>query len=213
MQGILGRKIGMTRVFGTEGRQIPVTVIEVGPCVVIQRKTKANDGYEALKVGFGGDKESRVAKPLMGQFKAAGVPPQRHLHEFAVDGADPLKAGDTVTAAVLEGAAFVDVSGMTKGRGFQGVVKRHRMSGGPMTHGGHSKRRIGSIGCRSYPGRVHKGKRMPGHMGHVNITAQNLEVVQLRATENLILVGGAVPGPAGSIVVVNKALKKAGKAK
>lgn len=213
MQGILGRKIGMTRVFGEEGHQVPVTVIEVGPCVVVQRKTKPVDGYEALKVGFGGDKESRVSKPLMGQFKAAGVAPQRHVHEFAADDGDALKAGDAVTAAVLEGAAYVDISGVTKGRGFQGVMRRHGMAGGPVTHGGHSKRRIGSIGCRSFPGRVHKGKRMPGHMGNVNITVQNLKVVQLRTAENLLLVGGAVPGPVGAIVVVKKALKKAGKAK
>ncbi len=213
MQGILGRKIGMTRVFGDEGRQIPVTVIEVGPCVVVQRKTKARDGYEAVKIGFGGDKESRVAKPLLGQFKAAGVAPQHHIHEFAVEGDAALKAGDSLTAAVLEGAPYVDISGVTKGRGFQGVVRRHGMAGGPMTHGGHSKRRIGSIGCRSYPGRVHKGKRMPGHMGNTNITVQNLKVVQLRTAENLILVGGAVPGPVGAIVVVKKALKKAGQAK
>lgn len=213
MQGILGRKIGMTRVFGEEGRQIPVTVIEVGPCVVVQRKTKERDGYEALQVGFGGDKESRVAKPQLGQFKAAGVTPQRHIAEFALDSGDAFKAGDAVTAAVLEGAAYVDVSGVTKGRGFQGVVRRHGMGGGPITHGGHSKRRIGSIGCRSFPGRVHKGKRMPGHMGNVNVTIQNLKVVQLRAAENLILVGGAVPGPVGAVVAVRKALKKAGQAK
>jgi large subunit ribosomal protein L3 len=209
MQGILGKKIGMTRVFGDEGRQIPVTVIEVGPCVVMQRKTKAQDGYDALKVGFGEMKAARASKPQAGQFKAAGAPPRRYVAEFGVEGGDAFKPGDTVTAAVLEGASHVDVSGVSKGRGFQGVVRRHSMSGGPMTHGGHSKRRIGSIGCRSFPGRIHKGKRMPGHMGHVNVTAQNLKVVQLRAAENLLLVGGAVPGPAGSLVVVRKALKKA----
>lgn len=213
MQGILGKKVGMTQVFSDEGHQIPVTVIEVGPCVVVQRKTKDRDGYEALKVGFEGAKESRVSKPLLGQFKVAGVVPQRHLCEFSVDSGDTLKAGDALTAAVLEGVTYVDISGMTKGRGFQGVVRRHGMAGGPMTHGGHSKRRVGSIGCRSYPGRVHKGKRMPGHMGHVNVTVQNLKVVQLRASENLLLVGGAVPGPVGAIVVVRKALKKAGQAK
>lgn len=200
----------MTRVFGEEGQQVPVTVIEIGPCVVVQRKTKAVDGYEALKIGFVADKESRVSKPLLGQFKAAGVAPQRYLHEFSAEAAEALKAGDAVTAGVLEGAAYVDISGTTKGRGFQGVVRRHGMGGGPITHGGHSKRRIGSIGCRSFPGRVHKGKRMPGHMGNVSITVQNLKVVQLRTAENLLLVNGAVPGPVGAIVVVKKALKKAG---
>ncbi|MEI6563329.1 MAG: 50S ribosomal protein L3 [bacterium] len=208
MQGILGKKIGMTRVFGEEGQQTPVTVIEVGPCVVVQRKTKSCDGYDALKLGFVEAKASRVNKPHGGQFKAAKVTPKHFLREFDVDLVDELKAGDTVTASVLEGALYVDVVGVTKGRGFQGVVRRHRMAGGPMTHGGHSKRRVGSIGCRSYPGRVHKGKRMPGHMGNVQITMQNLKVVQLRAGENLILVKGAVPGPAGALVEVRKALKK-----
>ncbi len=215
MQGILGKKIGMTRVFSDEGRQVPVTVIEVGPCVVVQRKTKALDGYDALKVGFVEMKPSRACKPHAGQFKAANIAPQQFLLEFDLDKGEELKAGDAITAAMLEGVTYVDISGVTKGRGFQGVVKRHGMAGGPMTHGGHSKRRVGSIGCRSYPGRVHKGKRMPGHMGNVQVTTQNLKVVQLRATENLLLVCGAIPGPTGAMVVVRKALKKTkvGKAK
>lgn len=215
MQGILGKKIGMTRVFSDEGRQVPVTVIEVGPCVVVQRKTKAQDGYDALKVGFVEMKPSRACKPHAGQFKAANIAPQQFLLEFDLDKGEDFKAGDAITAAMLEGVSYVDISGVTKGRGFQGVVKRHGMAGGPMTHGGHSKRRVGSIGCRSYPGRVHKGKRMPGHMGNVNVTTQNLKVVQLRATENLLLVCGAIPGPTGAMVVVRKALKKTkvGKAK
>lgn len=215
MQGILGRKIGMTRVFGDEGQQTPVTVIEVGPCVVVQRKTKSCDGYDALKLGFVDVKASRVNKPDAGQFAAAKVTPKRFLREFVVVAGNESKVGDTVTAAILEGATHVDVIGVTKGRGFQGVVRRHGMAGGTMTHGGHSKRRVGSIGCRSFPGRVHKGKRMPGHMGNVQVTTQNLKVVQLRAGENLILVKGAVPGPVGAMVEVRKALKKtkAGQAK
>jgi large subunit ribosomal protein L3 len=205
----------MTRVFGDEGRQITVTVIEVGPCVVMQRKTKALDGYEALKLGFSEMKAERASKPHAGQFKAAGTTPRRYVAEFGLDGGEEFKAGDVITAAVLEGVTHVDVSGVTKGRGFQGVVRRHGMSGGPITHGGHSKRRIGSIGCRSFPGRIHKGKRMPGHMGNVNVTTQNLKVVQLRSNENLLLVGGAIPGAAGAMVIVRKALKKtkAGQAK
>jgi large subunit ribosomal protein L3 len=215
MQGILGKKIGMTRIFGDEGRQIPVTVIEIGPCVVVQRKTKTLDGYDALKVGYGEMKASRASKPQAGEFKAASVTPRQFLMEFGLDSGEDFKAGDAITAAVLDGVTHVDVSGVSRGRGFQGVVKRHGMSGGPMTHGGHSKRRIGSIGCRSFPGRIHKGKRMPGHMGNVQVTTQNLKVVQLRASDNLLLVGGAVPGPAGALLVVRKALKKtkAGKAK
>ena len=208
MQGILGKKLGMTRVFGDEGQQTPVTVIEVGPCVVVQRKTKSCDGYDALKLGFVEVKASRANKPHAGQFTAAKVTPKRFLREFAVNAGDDIKTGDTITASVLEGVSYVDIIGVTKGRGFQGVVRRYRMSGGPMTHGGHSKRRIGSIGCRSYPGRVHKGKRMPGHMGNVRVTTQNLQVVQLRAGENLILVKGAIPGPAGAMVEIRKALKK-----
>jgi len=208
MQGILGKKIGMTRVFGEEGRQTPVTVIEIGPCVVVQRKTKSLDGYEALKVGFVEVKASRANKAHMGQFKAVNATPKRFLREFEVGASEELKAGDTITASVLEGVEYVDIVGVTKGRGFQGVVRRHGMAGGPMTHGGHSKRRVGSIGCRSFPGRIHKGKRMPGHMGNVRITTQNLKVVQLRAGENLLLVNGAVPGPAGALVEIRKALKK-----
>jgi len=208
MQGILGKKIGMTRVFGEEGRQIPVTVIEVGPCVIVQRKTKSQDGYEALKLGFIEVKASRANKAHAGQFKAANVPPMRFLREFTVESGEELKAGDTVTAAILDGVDYVDIIGVTKGRGFAGVVRRFRMRGGPMTHGGHSKRRVGSIGCRSFPGRVHKGKHMPGHMGNVQVTTQNLKVVQLRASENLLLVNGAVPGPAGALVEIRKALKK-----
>jgi len=208
MQGILGKKIGMTRVFGDEGQQTPVTVIEVGPCVVVQRKTKGCDGYDALKLGFDEIKASRANKPHNGQFTDAKVKPQRFLREFEVAAEDAFKAGDTITASILEGASHVDIIGVTKGRGFQGVVRRHGMAGGPMTHGGHSKRRVGSIGCRSYPGRVHKGKRMPGHMGNVQITTQNLQVVQLRVGENLLLVKGAVPGPAGAMVEIRKALKK-----
>ena len=208
MQGILGKKIGMTRVFGEEGRQTPVTVIEIGPCVVVQRKTKSQDGYEALKLGFVEVKASRANKAHAGQFKAVNATPKRFLREFDVDDSDEIKAGDTVTASVLDGADYVDIIGITKGRGFQGVVRRFKMAGGPMTHGGHSKRRVGSIGCRSFPGRVHKGKRMPGHMGNVRVTTQNLKVVQLRASENLILVKGAVPGPAGALVEIRKALKK-----
>ncbi|MEI8120714.1 MAG: 50S ribosomal protein L3 [bacterium] len=208
MQGILGKKIGMTRVFGEEGRQIPVTVIEVGPCVIVQRKTKSQDGYEALKLGFIEVKASRANKAHVGQFKVANVAPTRFLREFTVESGEEMKAGDTVTAAILDGVDYVDIIGVTKGRGFAGVVRRFRMRGGPMTHGGHSKRRVGSIGCRSFPGRVHKGKHMPGHMGNVQVTTQNLKVVQLRASENLLLVNGAVPGPAGALVEIRKALKK-----
>ena len=145
MQGLIGKKVGMTRVFAEGGEQVPVTVIEVGPCVVVQRKTKVGDGYDALKLGFEEIKPQRASKPLLGQFKAAGGAPRGHLHEFPVEAGDECKIGDLVSASVFEGVKFVDVTGVTKGRGFQGVVRRHGMRGGPMTHGGHSKRR--KTGC------------------------------------------------------------------
>jgi large subunit ribosomal protein L3 len=201
----------MTQVYDG-GERVPVTVIEAGPCTVLQRKTAAQDGYEAVQVGFADVKASRLTKPATGLFKKTGLAPKRVSREFRVDASEPAKVGDVVTVAVLEGATHVDVMGVTKGRGFQGVVRRHGMSGGAMTHGGHSKRRVGSIGMKTYPSKVAKNKRMPGHMGHTRITQQNLKVVQIRGEENLLVVRGAVPGPVGTLLVVKKALKKAGKA-
>jgi large subunit ribosomal protein L3 len=199
----------MTEVFDEEGRRLAVTVLEVGPCVVVQRKTLENDGYEAVQLGFCDQKEQRVAKPALARFKRIGATPKRWLKEFAVDAGDEVKAGDTVTAASVFGETrYVDVCGITKGRGFQGVVRRHRMAGGRKTHGGHSKRRVGSIGQCSYPARVAKGQRMPGHMGRVRVTRQNLRVVDMDGDRNVILVGGSVPGPTGAVVAVKKALKK-----
>ena len=212
MQGLLGKKIGMTRVFDASGHQIPVTVLDVGPCVVVQCKTRDHDGYTAVQVGFMEQKESRVDKPQLGHFKKAASPPMRHLHEFEVESGEEIKVGDRLTVAVFDGVEFVDITGLTKGKGFQGVMRRHNMSGGPMTHGGHSKRRVGSIGCRSYPGRVHKNKRMPGHQGNVRVTQQNLKVVQVRGADNLLLVRGAVPGPKGAMVVIRSSIKKAKRA-
>ncbi|HMO50862.1 MAG TPA: 50S ribosomal protein L3 [Kiritimatiellia bacterium] len=208
MQGLLGKKLGMTQVYDQEGRHIPVTVIGLGPCVVVQRKVAARDGYEAVQLGFLDQKEQRVNKPLLGHFKKAGASAKRVLREFRVGADETAKEGDTLTAEVFEGVTYVDVSGVTKGRGFQGVVKRHGMGGGPAAHGHTSHRRPGSIGMRTQPGRIFKNKRLPGHMGHVNITVQNLRVVQVRKDDNAILVEGAVPGPTGSILVVKKAIKK-----
>lgn len=212
MEGLLGRKLGMTQVYTDAGEQVPVTVLEVGPCVIVQRKTKAADGYEAVQVGYADRRERGATKAAAGHCKKAGAAPKRFLREFPAADADGLKAGDTVTAAIFDGVSHVDVQAVTKGKGMQGVVKRYGFRGGPLTHGGHSKRRPGSIGCRSYPGRVHKNKRMPGHMGHTIVTQQNLRVVAVRAEENLLLVNGAVPGPVGGLVAVSKALKKAKKA-
>ena len=208
MKSLIGKKLGMTQVFDAEGRRVPVTVIEAGPCSVIQRKTTATDGYEAIQLGFGAQKESRLTKPRVGQFKKAGVETMSELREVRVDASDETKAGDTLTAAVFEDINFVDVSGTTKGKGFQGVVKRHGFSGGRASHGSHMHRRTGSIGMCTLPGRVFKGKKMPGQMGNINVTTQNMKVVQVRVEENLILLKGAVPGANGSTLVLREALKK-----
>lgn len=200
----------MTRVFDADGAQVPVTVLECGPCVVLQRRRITADGREAVQLGFEDIAEQRVSRPRAGAFRKHNLPFKRCVREFRVDADSQLKIGDVVTAGIFEQVTHVDVTGITKGRGFQGVIHRFNMRGGVMTHGGHSKRRIGSIGCRERPGRIYKGKRMPGHMGHLRVTAQNLRVVQVRTDDNLLLVKGAVPGPAGAMVIVRRALKKGG---
>jgi len=208
MQGIIGKKLGMTQVYDEDGRRAAVTVIEAGPCVVVRRKTQTLDGYDAVQLAFGDQKEQRVNRSRVGEFKKAGVSVKRVVREFEVSTEEEAKAGDPVTVSIFEGVGFVDVVGTSKGRGFQGAVKRHGMRGGRMTHGGHSKRRIGAIGQCAYPGRVAKGQRMPGHMGNVRVTTQSLRLLGVNAEDNVLLVRGAVPGPAGGIVIVKKALKK-----
>ena len=208
MQGLIGKKIGMTQVWDAAGRRVAVTVLEAGPCPVVQVKAPDKDGYAAAQLGFGTQVAKRLPKALVARYAKAGVPPCRMLREFRLDEGESVKVGDQATVALFEGVKLVDVTATTKGRGFAGVVRRYRMAGGPMTHGGHSKRRIGSIGARDLPGCVHKGKRMPGHMGAVTRTARNLVVVQVRKDDNLLLVYGAVPGPAGAVVTIRKALKK-----
>lgn len=208
MQGLIGKKVGMTQVYDDNGVQIPVTVIEVGPCVVVQRKIADRDGYEAVQLGFEEQKEHRIRKPQLGHFKKANVTPAKIVREFRVDADCETKEGDTLTAEILDGVNYVDVTGVTKGRGFQGVVKRHGMSGGRATHGSGMHRRPGSIGMNTTPAKVHKNRRMPGQMGNTRVTVQNLKVVQLRKDDNAILVEGAVPGPNGGIVYVSKAIKK-----
>jgi large subunit ribosomal protein L3 len=211
MQGLIGKKLGMTQVYDANGQHVPVTVIEAGPCVVLQRKTAKTDGYEAVQLGFLPQKESRLSKASAGRFKKAGVAAHRKVAEVLVDASSELKAGETVTAKFFEGVSHVDVSGVTKGQGYQGVVKRHRMGGGPQSHGHMSHRRIGAIGQRTWPARIMKNKRMPGHMGNLSITVQNLRVVQVRPDDNVLLVEGAIPGPTGALVMVRKAVKKAAK--
>ena len=205
MPGLIGKKIGMTSVFSADGRNVPCTVIEVGPCVVTQVKTVETDGYNALQLGFGEQKDKHLTKPEIGHFKKAGVDPQRHLAEFK--GFDEnYKLGDTITVDLFNEADFVDVIGTSKGKGFQGVVKRHGFGGvGQQTHGQHNRLRApGSIGACSYPAKVFKGTRMAGHMGCDRVTVQNLQVVKIIPEYNLMVIKGSVPGSKGSIVMVEK---------
>lgn len=209
MTAIIGRKIGMTQIFNENNEQIPVTVIEVGPCPVVQRKTVATDGYDAVQLGFTEQKPQRLSKAARTRFEKANVKPQRVLREFRCEADSELKAGDEVNAGAFKDVTHVDITGTTKGRGFQGVVKRHNFAGGRASHGGKSVlRRGGSIGMCEYPARVFKNTQMPGQMGNVRVTTQNLKIMQVREADNAILVKGSVPGPNGSVVLVRKALKK-----
>ena len=206
MPGLLGKKIGMTSVFSADGKNVPCTVIEAGPCVVTQVKTVEKDGYAAVQLGFQDKKEKHTTKPLMGHFKRAGVTPKRHLAEFK-EFETELNLGDTVTVELFNDANFVDVVGTSKGKGFQGAIKRHGQHTGPKTHGSKYHRHAGSNGMASDPSKVMKGKKMPGQMGHVQITIQNLEVVKIDAENNVILVKGSVPGPKKSLVTLKAAVK------
>jgi large subunit ribosomal protein L3 len=209
MDGLIGKKLGMTQVWDSHGHFVPVTMLEVGPCPVVQIKQLAKEGYDAVQVGYLPQKPQRLTKAVRTRYEKAGVQPCRELREFSLDAGESIKVGDTMTVGVFEGVNLVDVTAISKGRGFAGAVRRFRMAGGPHGHGGHSKRRIGSIGERNLPGWVRKGKPMPGHMGAVSVTARNLAVIQLRKDDNVLLVRGAVPGPSGAMVIVRKALKKA----
>jgi large subunit ribosomal protein L3 len=212
MQGLLARKIGMTEIFDGQGVQVPVTVLQVGPCVVVQRKNAATDGYEAVQVGFGEQKKQRLTKPLLGHYEKNKVSPCRVLREFLLDPGEDLKPGEALTVSIFDGVSHVDVIGITKGKGFQGVVRRHGMTGGLAAHGSMMHRRVGAIGNRTWPARIFKNKRMPGHMGHGQMTVQKLKVAQVRPEDNVLLVRGAVPGPVGALLVVRKAVKKTAKA-
>ena len=205
MPGLLGKKIGMTSVFSADGKNVPCTVIEAGPCVVTQVKTSKVDGYEALQLGFQEKKEKHTTKPLMGHFKRAGVTPKRHLAEFK-DFDRVFNLGDTINVSLFSDEDFVDVIGTSKGKGFQGVVKRHGFGGvGQSTHGQHNRaRKPGSIGACSYPAKVFKGTRMGGQMGNERVTVQNLQVIKVMPEHNLLLVKGSVPGAKGSIVLIEK---------
>ncbi len=202
--GILARKIGMTRIFAEDGTVVPVTLLEAGPCTVVQKKTVEKDGYNAVQLGFLPKKKSRVPKPLLGHFEKAGTPCFYYLREFRVENIEKIEVGQQVTVAEFKPGDLVVVTGKSKGRGFAGVIKRHGFKRGPETHGSRNHRRPKSIGCCEFPGRVIKGKRMPGHMGNETVTIKNLKVVDVRPEHNLLLVKGAVPGSRNSLVIIKK---------
>ena len=201
MVGILGKKIGMTQIYTEDGKAYPVTVVEAGPCCVIQVKTLDNDGYEAVKIGFVEVKERKVNRPLLGCFKKAGVKPYKVLKELPMGG---LQVGEFITVEKFMKGDRISVSGISKGKGFQGVMKRHHFSGGPGSHGSTFNRAPGSIGASSYPSRVWKNQGMPGHMGSERVTVKNLEIVDIRADQNLLLIKGAVPGSIGTLIAIKK---------
>lgn len=209
MSGIMARKIGMTRVFAEDGRAIPVTVLEAAPNPVVQVKTPETDGYSAVQVGYWPKKESRLSKPMKGHLDKAGAPPVSRLVEFPAP-KDEVKAGDSFTVEMFVPGEKVDVSGITKGKGFQGVVKRHGFSGGDETHGCKSKRVPGSIGQCATPGRVWKNKKMPGQTGNKKRTVKNLEIVRVDAEKNLLVVKGAVPGARNGYLMVRKHVSRGG---
>ncbi|MCC6352354.1 MAG: 50S ribosomal protein L3 [Verrucomicrobiae bacterium] len=209
--GLLGKKLGMTRVYDDSGVSHPCTVVHVGGNVVTQVKTADADGYEAVQIGYEDVKESRAARPHVGHCKKAGSAPKRFVREFR--GAAEIKAGDAVPVTTFSVGQFVDVIGISKGKGFQGVVRRHGHKGQPATHGSMMHRRTGAIGCRSTPGRIWKNQGMPGHMGDTRITTQNLRVLQVREDDQVIVIRGAVPGANGSFLIIRGAKKKPVKAK
>ena len=203
-KGMIGKKVGMTGVFTPDGRYVPVTVIEAGPCVVTQIKREDREGYNALQLGFGQRKASRVNRPLKGHLKKSGGGLFSTLREFPVDNPDDFTLGQEITLELFSVGDRVKITGKSKGRGFSGVIKRHGFHRGPMTHGSKNVRPPGSIGCSAWPARVTKGKKMPGHYGHEKKTALNLEIVDIRPEENLILVKGAVPGHRSALVTIRK---------
>lgn len=206
-KAIMAKKIGMTQVFSETGNLIPVTVLEAGPCVVVQKKTMENDGYEAIQVGFAEVKEKHVTKPLKGHFEKADVEAKKYLKEFRLEDISSFEVGAEIKADIFAAGDKIDVSGISKGKGYQGAIKRHGQSRGPMGHGSKYHRGLGSLSSGTTPGRVKKGKKMPGHMGAVKVTVENLEVVRADAEKNLLLVKGAVPGPKGSILFVKDSVK------
>ena len=209
MKALIGKKVGMTQIFDEKGNIIPVTAIEVGPCTVTQIKTVDQDGYQAIQLGFEDVKESKLTKPELGKFKKSKLTPKKYLREFPIESVEGINVGDEFKADEFEVGDRVDIQGTSKGKGFQGVIKRHGQSRGPMGHGSMYHRRPGSMGPTSTPGRVFKGKKLPGHMGVEKVTIQNLEVVKVDLDKNVILVKGSVPGNKGSILKIMNTVKTA----
>jgi large subunit ribosomal protein L3 len=208
-KAILATKVGMTQIFNADGVLTPVTVLQAGPCVVTQIKTEENDGYKAVQVGFTDKREKLVNKPLRGHFDKAGVSYKRYVREFRFDNAEEYSVKDEIKADIFAEGDKIDATAISKGKGFQGAIKRHGQSRGPMTHGSKYHRHAGSNGACSDPSKVFKGKKMPGHMGHRQVTVQNLEIVKVDTDNNLILVKGAVPGPKKSLVTLKETVKAA----
>ena len=206
-KAIMAKKIGMTQIFTEDGRLIPVTVLEAGPCSVVQKKTMENDGYEAIQVGFLDQREKLANKPKKGHFEKAGVSVKKYLKEFRLDDAANYEIGAEIKADIFAAGDRVDVSGVSKGKGYASTIKRYNAQRGPMGHGSKSHRVTGSMGTSATPSRVKKGKRMPGHMGSVKVTIQNLEIVRADAEKNLLLIKGAVPGPKGAVLVIKNSVK------
>lgn len=207
-KGIIGRKIGMTQIFNENGAVIPVTVLEAGPCAVVQKKTVENDGYTSVQLGFDDTREKLVVKPAKGHFDKAKVAYKKILREFKLDNGEQLNVGDIIKADVFATGDKVDVTGISKGKGYQGAIKRCGFHIGPKAHGSGYHRHQGSMGANTDPSRVMKGKGMPGHMGSEQVTVQNLYIVKVDAENNLIAIKGAVPGPNGGLIVVKSAVKK-----
>ncbi len=206
-KAILGKKIGMTQIFMEDGKVVPVTVVEAGPCVVVQKKTVETDGYDAVQVGFEDIKEKHISKPEKGHFDKANTALKKYLREFRLNDCSAYNVGDEIKADVFAQGDKIDVTGTSKGKGFASTIKKYGTHRGPETHGSGYHRRPGSLGACSYPGRVMKGKKLPGHMGVNTVTIQNLDVVKVDAEKNIILIRGAVPGNKGGLVIIRNAVK------
>ncbi len=206
-KGLLGKKLGMTQVFSEDGRKIPVTVVEVGPCVVLKKLTVEKDGYKAIQVGFGEADTSKASRAMVGHCKAAGKGVVSHIREFRIEDTDAYNVGDVLGAEIFEAGEFVDVSGTSIGKGYQGVIKRWGFQGGRTTHGSRFHRAPGSIGCSATPARVMKNKKMPGQMGNARATVQRLQVVRVDSADNLLLIKGAVPGSTNGLLLIKDSVK------